>query len=509
MRGRFFLLVILIFALFVRVFHLDSLPSILNRDEAALAYNGYLLSETGKDEWGRTWPLALESFGDFKLLGYPAVLAVLFKIFPESDFWVRIPSALSGVGLVFLAYQFGLALGFKKKSAVLLAASVASAPVFIFYSRIAFEANLALFLFVASLLLLLKNSKKPTRGRVTLALLTYLAAVCTYNTPLLLGVLVAPIVLFIAGMQNVKKSLVLFLGWIVVTSLAFFVLQPVFAQKQNITLFSDEASVLAFNQYRSDLPEPLQRVIGNKLVYFTPQIVKNAVRAFSPRFLVTQGGSHPWHSIAGRGHIYWWQYLAAACGVLLAITHVVKKRPQYQGPLLLLILLLLSLVPASITTDAPHATRSLLFFFILLVFGAWAYDKYSKILGRRDLYIGMFILLISQLLYVREYFFSYKQNQAMFQPGFAQELTLVQEQYPNKSVAVVDGGGYQYILAAWYARLSPSQYFSSVVRQAPDQIGFRYGQQVGNFHFIAQAQDRTDETVLIEWQDGMWVTTKF
>ena len=62
----------------LRLFQLGSIPAILNRDEAALAYNGYLLSQTGKDEWGKIWPPTLESFGDYKLPGYPLILAILF-----------------------------------------------------------------------------------------------------------------------------------------------------------------------------------------------------------------------------------------------------------------------------------------------------------------------------------------------------------------------------------------------------------------------------------------------
>ncbi|KKU82941.1 MAG: hypothetical protein UY10_C0019G0001, partial [Microgenomates group bacterium GW2011_GWA2_47_8] len=74
MKTTFFLLVCFLVLAIPRIWQLGILPLALNRDEAALAYNAVLLAETGKDEWGRSWPLALQSFGDFKLIGYPAVL---------------------------------------------------------------------------------------------------------------------------------------------------------------------------------------------------------------------------------------------------------------------------------------------------------------------------------------------------------------------------------------------------------------------------------------------------
>jgi hypothetical protein len=63
------LVLITLLAFSVRFILSDSLPAALNRDEAAIGYNAMLLSQTGLDEWGRSWPLALESFGGYKLPG--------------------------------------------------------------------------------------------------------------------------------------------------------------------------------------------------------------------------------------------------------------------------------------------------------------------------------------------------------------------------------------------------------------------------------------------------------
>ncbi|NCN82813.1 MAG: hypothetical protein GW947_02490 [Candidatus Pacebacteria bacterium] len=500
MKVQLLLILCAVLLIIPRFWQLDIMPQSLNRDEAALAYNGYLLSSVGQDEWGKHWPISLESFGDFKLIGYPTVLALLFKFAPLTDFWVRIPSALSGIGLIFASYWFARTLRLRKSSAMLLAGMVAITPVFIFYSRVAFEANMALTLFVLSLTALFDDIKNPRFFKKTITLACYLAAVLTYNSPLLLGLLLLPIIVFAYGYQNWKRWLPVFSGWLIISVAALFVLQPVFAQKQNITLFSDEASVLAFNEYRSSLPASLQRIAGNKLLYFAPQIMRNVYRSFSPRFLVTQGGAHPWHSLPNWGHIYWWQYGLALAGLVIAARRYV----------LLLLLLGISLVPSSITTDAPHATRSLLFFFLLIVLAAVAFERVSTLLGKKAWLLLFIIASVSIVRFTYSYFGEYKNDQLMFQPGFSQVITEVKQKYPNERVAIIDGGGYQYILTAWYAQLTPSEYFSTVVRQAPNQIGFRYGERVGQFHFIAHAADRVpEETVLIEWTGLRWAITKY
>src|SRR5258708_7256406 len=91
-----FLIFIFLFGLVLRFWQLGSIPVILNRDEAALAYNAFLLKETGKDEWSKTWPLTLQSFGDYKLIGYPLLTIGSFFLLGYTDFAVKFPSAFFG-----------------------------------------------------------------------------------------------------------------------------------------------------------------------------------------------------------------------------------------------------------------------------------------------------------------------------------------------------------------------------------------------------------------------------
>ena len=73
-----------------------------------------------------------------------------------------------------------------------------------------------------------------------------------------------------------------------------------------------------------------------------------------------------------------------------------------------------------------------------------------------------------------------------------------------------DPDGFQYILTAWYLKTPPEEFFSTIIKQLPDKIGFKYGQQLSNYHFIANSDDRDEsETVLVEWIDNKWKTSQF
>src|SRR3989338_7329776 len=101
---KYLLIAILILAAVLRLYKISSFPAGLNADEAALGYNAYSLLLTGKDEHGHSWPVNLESFGDFKPAGYAYLLIPFIKVFGLTEFAVRLPSAIFGILAVLFIY---------------------------------------------------------------------------------------------------------------------------------------------------------------------------------------------------------------------------------------------------------------------------------------------------------------------------------------------------------------------------------------------------------------------
>lgn len=341
----------------LRVWKLGSLPSILNRDEAGLAYNAKLLKETGKDEWGKPWPLALQSFGDYKLPGYVWSLLPTFGMFGYSDFATRLPSAVAGTLLIPAVYIFAGALRWSKQKRLLATMLVATTPVFFFYSRIAFEANLALTLFVTSLGIILSETAKDERLLLDgVAIILMLLAVFTYNTPLLLLPFIIVVIPMWRGIKQWRRWLLPVVGLGLVLAFGGLQLVSLSKQKSGITIFQDESTWMRSvenHQQRTGLNRVL---FGNKIAFYGSLIAQNYAKTLSPVFLVQGKGGHPWHSLPGAGHLILSTYLLALVGGGLCLVKPTKQR------LLLVYLAVVSLIPAVITVDAPHATRSLLFF---------------------------------------------------------------------------------------------------------------------------------------------------
>ena len=147
-ENRLFVLIVFV-AAGLRLFSLGQMPPSLNWDEISHGYNAYSILRTGKDEWGENFPLIFRAYGDYKLPVYIYLTALSEFFLGITAFAVRLPSALAGVGSVIFSYLLAKELFKKKEVAIITSLLVAIEPWSLFLSRGAFEANLALCLFVA------------------------------------------------------------------------------------------------------------------------------------------------------------------------------------------------------------------------------------------------------------------------------------------------------------------------------------------------------------------------
>jgi 4-amino-4-deoxy-L-arabinose transferase-like glycosyltransferase len=540
MKEKILLVFILLFGCWLRFYQLGAVPQILNPDEASIGYNAFLLKETGRDEWQKKWPLVMDAFGDQKVIGYPFLVVLSFMTVGVSDAAVRLPSALAGTGTILVAYFFGLAFFKNKKSSLLLALGVACLPIFIFYSRVAYEANVALFLVLTGLTLLFLNSQGKRKWQDLLAVICFLFAVFIYNSPLLLLPFFAISVAIYRGIRIPKNWLIPFMGILAVFIVSVFILASLNQQKSKITIFGDETVHDNYTYYRASFSGPWKTLVGNKYIYFSGIILEHYWKSFDPRFVLYNSGGHPWHSVPQKGYLNWTTYLGGLVGMLFLLWRIVRElcvktkfslkkvwikissEIQTKKDLSLIFLFFTSLVPAVITVNAPHATRSLLFFYLWVVMAVGLFDRLLPRLSKlpqliaKGLVIGVLALFMCEsCLYFHYYFSVYgasQKLQSMFQPGYQDVLKQVESNYPNEMIAVIDDRGFQYILTAWYLKLPPDKFYATVQKQLPDKINFKYGERVGHYHFIAHPADRpSQEKVLIGWdsEKAEWMTTVY
>ncbi|MBU1322428.1 hypothetical protein KKE75_00010 [Patescibacteria group bacterium] len=440
------ILAIILLAILVRFVGLSALPPALNRDEAALGYNAYSILKTGKDEHGQKFPLAFKSIGDYKmpLYIYAAVLPV--KLFGLNDFSIRFWSAFAGVISVIMIYLIT-----KKPLAALL---MALNPWAVFYSRIAYEANLALALFLVGLWLLL--NKKP------LGFIFWLLACLTYSSALIFIPL-----FFIFFYYRYRPKIIPSILFIVLFSFIFIGLWRVSSQKQNITVFSDPYLIDTYNKERTlqYQKNPLKtKIFYNKYVYFGQIVVKNYLSTFSPQFLVLKGDNHPWHQIPKVGNFYFIEIILALIGMFKLKKH----------KLLFFAWLLLTPLASAITIDAPHSTRSIFLLPIILILASAGLQKIKKFLPL------IAVIYFINVVYVGyQYLKVYPTKVAGSLPvGLKENLLQLDQSTPAITLSGVHDSIYLYALV--YLKIDPQLFQQTAVWTLPDTAGLTHAYQFAN-----------------------------
>ncbi len=465
-----------------RLYQFGAIPLALNRDEAALGYNAFSILTAGVDEWGTHLPLMFRSFGDYKLPGYIYTLALFFKVFGFLDWVIRLPSLLAGFGIIALTYSIVKRLTQNDVSAMVSAALVSIQPWELFYSRMGYEAHFGLFLFLLSIYLWIHRS---TVAQIS-GSLCLLAAVLTYNAPLLLiPVMITAIVIWPRNTWKQKRLVVFGMG--LVGIVGFLILYPVTSQKQAITIMSDPTIIDAQATAYFGSVSFFEKMWNYRQIYWLRIMTMNVFDSFLPTFLTISGGQNPWHSAPNTAHLYWMTYVLAVGG--LSWIMWLKKR-QLRQFLAYAAILVGSLLPAMITVDAPHATRSLFFLWLLSVAAALSLSHLPK----KIVPALLICFCVEFSVYGYRYFHQFPTYRSGAWPiGLRESLLQARGKYVAIEAYGQDLVAEQvYIYPLWYWRVNPITYNQTRIASGPDIvhmnriIGFenfttnRYNQEVPN-----------------------------
>ncbi|MDQ3239742.1 MAG: glycosyltransferase family 39 protein [bacterium] len=402
MRKKF---LIFIFALsfIIRFWELGKNPPSLNWDEIAFGYNAYSLLQTGKDEYGKPYPVFFNSFNDSKhpVYVYATYLSIMF--FGKNEFAIRYPSALFGsltvISVYFLTKQL-LVVSKKNQAetqsekwpyragniAALSTLLFAISPWHVHFSRVAFEANIGLFFFVSGTYLFLIYCQAKQKLIILLgsALLMALAIYSYTSYRLLVPML---LIGYIIPYFNIFKK-----NWkhfVVCTIFALISSSAILLQMYSGSGLDRFIGTSIFHKMeytqrnklyaKEDFDAGLGRFSSLVHNFRTPIIqrsIDNYLSHYNFSFLFTFGDL-PRHQVPGFGLLYIWQFPLIIIGLIFLI-----KNRAHLNIYLPLWCLFIALVPVSLTWPVPHSIRSLLMLPILSLLsgaGLWASLKWIQV----------------------------------------------------------------------------------------------------------------------------------
>jgi 4-amino-4-deoxy-L-arabinose transferase-like glycosyltransferase len=403
-----FLIAILFVASLLRFPFLNHHMDTLYGDEIAIGYNAFSITQTLRDEFGRFLPLQFESWGDQKNPVYIYATALTQLVTGPTMASVRLPSAIAGVIAVYLTYELVVLLGLGEGVGYISALLLALTPWHIHISRGGYEANVALTLGLASVILLLKKKYIPS------ALLLALSAYTYYTTkmfaPLLLGLTWIYLIDWNAWRKSIKPF-VWYWGSALIAVVPIIYL-ALFAggqiRFQSINIFVDKTVTPRVERARNFFPDSkslMAKIDENRLTYHAFDFLTYYFENFSGQFLFVNGDSNVRYGINGHGMLYLIDAPLILAGIILMRD---KHRKTWKY---LLVWLLLAPIPTALVGRA-YGLRSLAVLPIPQIFAAYALYclyQWSSVVRIRKvfLYLTSIIYLLSVANWLVRYAYQY------------------------------------------------------------------------------------------------------
>ncbi|MDX1373149.1 MAG: glycosyltransferase family 39 protein, partial [Nitrososphaeraceae archaeon] len=310
MVKKFILILVFGLAFILRFYLLGANPPSLDWDEASLGYNAYSILETGKDEYGTYLPLSIRSFNDHKPPLYTYLTIPAVYLFDPTEFSTRLVSAIAGfaavIGVYFLINE--LTKGKNKKLSLIAAFLFAISPWHIQFSRIAFEANLALTMFIYGTYFFLTGLNK--RFMILVSMLFYALSMYAYHSERL----VVPI--FITGLVVIFRQYIWKNKKYFALSLLLFVILIIPIIKNQLDTSSRFGSVTVISPSER-LDESIKLLAGdiekgdflgkwmhNRRLIFARDILGGYLDHFNFDFLFLTGDPPGRHHAVGMGMLY-------------------------------------------------------------------------------------------------------------------------------------------------------------------------------------------------------------
>lgn len=427
------LITIAILAFSLRFYKATEDPPALNWDEVSIGYNAYSILKTGKDEWNQPFPVHFKAYGEYKLPVqiYASIPGIYF--FGLNELGVRITPVIYGTLTVLAMFFLGRALFESELAGLASAFLLGISPWHIHLTRASFESSLATFWVVLGIWFFIKGFK--SKKWFVFSMIPFALSVFTYNSARIFTPLFLFFVLLIYRKKLLESKKIVFISFLVFMVLLIPLAPFLFSGERSaryklVSITDDPGLIPRINENRghSHLPQPLPKLVHNKITYVAFYFSRNYLAHFTPQFLFISGAPHKQHHVQNMGELYYFQ----APFLFLGLYAIFKLRNKFRW--LLISWLLLAFIPVSVTNDSiPHALRTLIAapFYQLVsglgfVFSLKWFQKWRRVVKISSVVTMMIIILVSLAWYLYNYYVIYpKAYSRDWQYGYKQVVNYI------------------------------------------------------------------------------------
>lgn len=414
------LILLLLLAVFIRVYRFGAVPGGMNQDGAMAAVDAQALAMHGTDRLGMRWPVHLTAWGFGQmsaLLSY--LMAPMIRLFGLSVLSARLPMLLVSLASLWILYRLGEEILPRRYAlAVLFLAAVC--PWHILQSRWALDCNLFPHFFLTGVLFLVKGIRTKKRwfaaAMVFFALSMYCYGISIYTVPLFL--LAAGLCLLVRKELTLWQALGCALVYLLVAgpfllcmALNTFGLGTIETPLFTIPAFPGSlraGDILFFS------PRPGQQLLTNLRALFT--------------ILAQQYDGALCNEVPGFGTLY----RISLPFQLIGLWQLIRRSRRNSGCLLLLLWLLTALLSGCITASVNVNRINLLFYPLLFCAGIGLAQTMETLAAFRFGAAAAALLPAAFLaafgLFTQAYFTTYAQQiSAVFMEDFGKAVSAIRD----------------------------------------------------------------------------------
>jgi 4-amino-4-deoxy-L-arabinose transferase-like glycosyltransferase len=476
--GNWLLVIALLLAATLRLWHLGSIPPGLTPDEAALGYNAYSILHTGRDEFGKILPVIFKSFGDYKPGLYVYLTIPSVAILGLNEFSTRLPSALAGVLSVYLIYLIVRKLFTEHGSLSTIVAFIAACnPYLIYFSRGAWEANVSLTLTLAGIYFFLKSFEK--NKYLILGAFSFALTLVTYQGAKLSTaiVLILLVTIYWKDFWKIKWSYLLgSLGLGIIISVPI-ILSLFNGQTQRLAIFSIFSYPRPQSEIQTYSNDYFLLFHSNQLNYFR-MIMSRWFNFYSGKFLVFEGDlANPVNTAPYQGVLLLADLLVLPVGLFFMFKSKIINR---KSLFFVLFWLILAPFSAAISRDETNAVRSLnaavpmiiiISLGIFFVLG-WVSKRKHAIVY----YILLSALYIFSFVYFLDAYFVHlpAHNSNFWRYGYKEAVNYISSVESKNSIVFEQSFNQPYIYFLFFQKYDPAKY-----QQQANLVDSQYKGDVG------------------------------
>lgn len=482
---KIILFIVILFFLLTRLYKISEIPGSVYWDEASIGVNAHSVLKTGRDEWGESYPLHFRAFGEFKLPVYIYSTLPFVAIFGLSPLSVRLPAVLYSVACLILIYLIIKKITGKELLGVVGASLLVISPWFLIFSRAGYEAVAGLAFYLLGIYLFMLFDKKILF--ISLSAISFLVSMYSYTS----FRIIAPITFFVLSIFlirlnkfNFKKIFLIYLisGIIfilgIIPIIRLIIYDSGFGRLSTISVIP----LVRWVTGPSGKSE-FQIIKATSSSDKKPDFLKNYTYHFSLDFLLFSGDKNYRNHSPGVGQIYYLDLLFLVLGAFVILK---QRKKEY---LLVLTLLLISVIPASLTLESPHALRSLSMVVFLIIISTLGLDmlfSYFKDKSRSYVY---FLIVILYGIFFGSYYINFIQNynkasSGDWQYGYKEVYESYSEKFTNYDhVLITDQYAQPYIFYLFYSKFDPRRFKESIKYDSPDRWGFSTVKSINNIQY--------------------------